>query len=47
MSTWEEFAKTVLQKPIEAAQLGSAAMEQIRGGSSIMCPKLVWVAEKI
>ncbi len=46
MSTWEEFAKTVLKTPEESAKLGTEALEQVRDGSAIMCPKLVWIARK-
>lgn len=46
MSTWEEFAKTVLKTPEESANLGTEALEQVRDGSAIMCPKLVWIARK-
>lgn len=46
MSTWEEFAKTVLKTPDESAKLGTEALEQVRDGSAIMCPKLVWIARK-
>ncbi|KAL8778381.1 MAG: hypothetical protein Q9213_007436 [Squamulea squamosa] len=47
MSTWNEFAKTVLKTPIASAKLGFDALEQVRNGSAIICPKLVWVARKI
>ncbi|PQE27118.1 umta methyltransferase family protein [Rutstroemia sp. NJR-2017a WRK4] len=46
MSTWDEFAKVVVQKPDESSQLSQAAMDQVRDGSAISCPKLVWVAQK-
>ena len=46
MSTWEEFAKTVLKTPAASAKLGTEALEQVRDGSAIVMPKLVWVARK-
>ncbi|MCJ1441549.1 MAG: hypothetical protein MMC23_002038 [Stictis urceolatum] len=46
MSTWDEFARMVLRKPDESDKLSSEAMDQVREGSSISCPKLVWVARK-
>jgi len=47
MSTWDEFAKTVIRKPNESSQLSLEAMDQVREGSAISCPKLVWVAQKV
>ena len=46
MSTWDEFARMVLRKPDESDKLSSEAMDQVREGSAISCPKLVWVARK-
>ncbi len=46
MGGWEEFAETVLKTPEETAQLGNEALEQMRDGSAIMCPKLLWIARK-
>jgi len=46
MSTWEEFAKMVVKKPEELSQLSRTAMDQVRDGSAIWCPKLVWIAQK-
>lgn len=47
MSTWDEFARTVIKTPEESLQLSRHAMDQVRDGSAIWCPKLVWVAQKI
>ncbi len=47
MSTWDEFAKVVLQTPKESGELGADAMDQVRDGSAIHCPKLVWIAQKV
>ena len=47
MSTWEEFASTVLKTPDASAKLGANALEEVRSGSAIMVPKLVWLAQKI
>ncbi|KAF2450127.1 UMTA methyltransferase family protein-like protein [Karstenula rhodostoma CBS 690.94] len=46
-STWEEFAKVVLKDPSGSHQLGVAAMDEVRNGSALFCPKLVWVARKL
>ncbi|MCJ1376899.1 hypothetical protein MMC20_008144 [Loxospora ochrophaea] len=46
MATWNEFARTVLQRPDETSKLGFAAMEEVRSGSAIVFPKLVWVAKR-
>ncbi|TVY93982.1 N-methyltransferase, partial [Lachnellula willkommii] len=46
MSTWDEFAKMIVKKPDESSQLSREAMEQVRDGSAICCPKLVWVSQK-
>jgi hypothetical protein len=46
LSTWEEFAKVVLKDPNASHQLGVAAMDQVRNGSALFCPKLVWVARR-
>ena len=46
MSTWEEFAKVVLKTPEASQKLSIQAMDQVRDGSAISCPKLVWVARK-
>ncbi|MCJ1226481.1 hypothetical protein MMC12_003133 [Toensbergia leucococca] len=46
MATWDEFARTVLEKPGEVSKLGNKAMKEVRNGSAIMFPKLVWVAQK-
>ncbi|KAI9643564.1 hypothetical protein NHQ30_008183 [Ciborinia camelliae] len=46
MSTWDEFAKMIIQKPEESFQLSRAAMDQVRDGCAICCPKLVWIAQK-
>jgi hypothetical protein len=47
MSTWDEFAKVVLKTPEASRELSSQAMDQVRDGASISCPKLVWVARKV
>jgi len=47
MSTWDEFAKVVLKTPEDSQQLSAHAMEQVRDGSAVCCPKLVWVAQKV
>ncbi|KAF2798692.1 UMTA methyltransferase family protein-like protein [Melanomma pulvis-pyrius CBS 109.77] len=47
MSTWDEFAKVVLNAPEDSQDLSTHAMDQIRDGSAICCPKLVWVAQKV
>lgn len=47
MSTWDEFARVVLKTPEESQRLASAAMDQVREGAAIWCPKLVWVARKV
>lgn len=46
VSTWKEFAQQVLKTPEESAQLEEAGMDETRCGAAIMCPKLVWVAQK-
>jgi hypothetical protein len=46
MSTWDEFARVVLKTPEESRDLSSRAMDQVRDGAAIWCPKLVWVAQK-
>jgi hypothetical protein len=46
MSTWEEFAKVVLKTPDMSSQLAHYAMGQVREGSAISCPMIVWVAQK-
>ncbi|MCJ1293583.1 hypothetical protein MMC34_005138 [Xylographa carneopallida] len=45
-ATWEEFASTVLKTPEETSRLGTEAMEEVRSGSAIVFPKLIWVARK-
>jgi hypothetical protein len=47
MSTWDEFAKVVVKTPEASQQLSSQAMDQVRDGAAISCPKLVWVARKV
>ena len=46
MGGWEELAETALKTPEETAQLGTEALEQVRDGSAIVCPKLLWIARK-
>ncbi|THV46103.1 hypothetical protein BGAL_0416g00040 [Botrytis galanthina] len=46
MSTWDEFAKMIVRKPEESLQLSREAMDQVRDGCAISCPKLVWIAQK-
>lgn len=46
MSTWDEFAKMIVRKPEESLQLSMEAMDQVRDGCAISCPKLVWIAQK-
>ena len=46
MGGWEELAETALKTPEETAQLGTEALEQVRDGSAIVCPKLSWIARK-
>ncbi|TVY54879.1 hypothetical protein LCER1_G004099, partial [Lachnellula cervina] len=46
MSTWDELAKMIVKKPDESSQLSREAMEEVREGSAICCPKLVWVSQK-
>jgi hypothetical protein len=48
MSTWEEFAsKFSSENPESVITLSSEAMDEVRNGAAIICPKLVWVAEKV
>ncbi|KAI1429591.1 hypothetical protein F5Y12DRAFT_413037 [Xylaria sp. FL1777] len=46
VSTWKEFAKSVLKTPEKSQALEDKAMAEAREGASIMTPKLVWVAQK-
>lgn len=45
-STWEEFAKVVIKDPDTSHKLGIAAMDEVRNGSALFCPKIVWLARK-
>jgi hypothetical protein len=37
----------VLKTPEDSRELSSRAMDQVRDGAAISCPKLVWVAKKV
>ncbi|KAI1178722.1 hypothetical protein F4777DRAFT_536530 [Nemania sp. FL0916] len=47
VSTWKEFAATVLRTPEASHELEQRGMTEARQGAAIITPKLVWVARKI
>ncbi|KAI1428109.1 hypothetical protein F5Y12DRAFT_711425 [Xylaria sp. FL1777] len=47
VSTWKEFAESVLKTPEVSRPLELKAMQEARNGAAIMVPKLVWVAQKL
>ncbi|KAI0421652.1 hypothetical protein F5X98DRAFT_361155 [Xylaria grammica] len=47
VSTWKEYAESVLKTPEVSHELELKAMEEVRNGAATMVPKLVWVAQKV
>ncbi|KAI0528428.1 hypothetical protein GGR58DRAFT_320518 [Xylaria digitata] len=47
ISTWKEFAESVLRTPEVSRELELKSMEEVRNGAAIMVPKLVWVTRKV
>ncbi|KAI1157675.1 hypothetical protein F5B18DRAFT_150179 [Nemania serpens] len=47
VSTWKEFAESVLKTPEVSHELELKAMQEVRDGAAIMVPKLVWISQKI
>ncbi|KAI1099133.1 hypothetical protein F4804DRAFT_93715 [Jackrogersella minutella] len=46
ISTWKEFAESVLKTPELSRELEQKAMEEVRNGAAIMVPKLVWIGKR-
>ncbi|KAI1189307.1 hypothetical protein F5B17DRAFT_450215 [Nemania serpens] len=47
VSTWKEFAESVLKTPEVSRELELKGMQEARNGAAIMVPKLVWIAQKM
>ncbi|KAI8944590.1 hypothetical protein F4801DRAFT_599518 [Xylaria longipes] len=47
VSTWKEFAESVLKTPEVSHELELKGMQEVRNGAAIMVPKLVWIAQKV
>ncbi|KAI1275171.1 hypothetical protein F5Y07DRAFT_370712 [Xylaria sp. FL0933] len=47
VSTWKEFAQSILKTSEASRNLERKGMEEVRNGAAIMVPKLVWIAQKV